>query len=114
MNVLVVEDEFLLRDTIAEELRDAGFEVIEAGTGSEAMIHLANADVLFTDIRLPGSMTGWDIAERCREAHPDLPVIYATGYSHVEPRRVPGSMFFQKPYQAEQVIKAIRQLTAGR
>jgi hypothetical protein len=41
-----------------------------------------------------------------------MPVIYATGYSHVEHRRVPGSRFFHKPYRAVQVIQAIRELTA--
>ncbi len=113
MNILVVEDEFLVRDMIVEELREAGFEVIEAATGEEAMAVCGRADVLFTDIRLPGSMTGWDIAERCRASHPDLPVIYATGYSHVEHRRVPGSRFFHKPYRAVQVIQAIRELTSN-
>ena len=111
MNILVVEDEFLVRETIVEELREAGFDVVEAATGEEAMRLCDRVDVLFTDIRLPGSLTGWDIAENCRAAHPNIPVIYATGYSHVEPRRVPGSVFFRKPYRAAQVIKAIRDLT---
>ncbi|HEX2134853.1 MAG TPA: response regulator [Microvirga sp.] len=114
MNVLVVEDEFLVRETIVEELREAGFEVVEAATGEEAVQLCETIDVLFTDIRLPGSLTGWDIAERCRAARPNLPVIYATGYSHVEPRRVPGSVFFRKPYRAANVIRAIRELTTSR
>ena len=111
MNILVVEDEFLIRETIVEELREAGFDVLEAVTGDQAMQLYDRVDVLFTDIRLAGSLTGWDIAETCRAARPNIPVIYATGYSHVEPRRVPGSVFFRKPYRAAHVIKAIRELT---
>ena len=67
-------------------------------------------DVLVTDIRLPGRLTGWDIAERCREGNPDLPVIYVTGYSHERPRPVPGSVVFNKPYRPVQVAQAIRSL----
>jgi CheY-like chemotaxis protein len=113
MNILVVEDEPLVRLTIVDELIDAGFNVIEATTGDEALQHCQKVDVLFTDIRLPGEMTGWDIAERCREAHPAIPVIYATGYSHVPHRMVAGSVFFPKPYRADHIIHAIRELTTG-
>jgi FixJ family two-component response regulator len=67
--------------------------------------------VLFTDIRLPGPLSGWDIAERWRECHPKIPVIYATGFSDEEARPVPGSVLFQKPYNAAQLISMIRRLT---
>lgn len=56
-------------------------------------------DVLFTDIMLPGARTGWDIAERCRESKPDLPVIYATGHSQVDHRPMPGSIIFKNHTQ---------------
>ncbi|KAA2234745.1 response regulator [Salinarimonas soli] len=113
MNILVVEDEPLVRLTIVDALLDAGFTVIEATTAEEALKHCDHVDALFTDIRLPGDLTGWDIAERCREAHPNIPVIYATGFSHVPHRNVPGSVFFPKPYRADHVIQAIRELTTG-
>jgi CheY-like chemotaxis protein len=112
MKILVVEDDLLIRLVAVEALRDAGYEVVEAEDGSEALEQLRNApDVLFTDIRLPGTLTGWDIAERCRENNPRMPVIYATGYSPVSRRPVPGSRFFQKPYTLEQLVAAIRDLT---
>jgi CheY-like chemotaxis protein len=80
MKVLLVEDEALVRMMAVETLEDAGFEVIEAATGEEAIeaCKTHHADVLFTDIRLPGELSGWDVAEHCRAQHPDLPVIYAT------------------------------------
>lgn len=115
MKILVVEDDPLVRIVAIEALLDAGFEVVEAETGSEALEHCKNGpDVLFTDIRLPGKITGWDIAEQCRERNPGLPVIYATGYSQIEPRPVSGSILFQKPYRPEQLVSAIRDLTSKR
>jgi CheY-like chemotaxis protein len=113
MRVLIVEDDPLVRLMAAEALADEGFDVIEAETGEEALQHCRDgaADVLFTDIRLPGVITGWDVAEQCRETNPAIPVIYATGFSHMQPRPVPGSVWFQKPYRPDQVVSAIRNLT---
>lgn len=93
MSVLFVEDDPLIREFVVEALRDAGYHVIHASTGEEALAWCQRhaADVLVTDIRLPGEVDGWQIAERCREHDPDLPVIYATGFSPTTPRPVPGS-----------------------
>jgi CheY-like chemotaxis protein len=114
MKVLLVEDDDLVRTVAVDALEEAGFEVIEAGTGEEAMEHCRErvADVLFTDIRLPGGVTGWDIAERCRELNPDLPVVYATGFSLEAPRLVPGSRLLHKPYQVAEVIDTIRHMVS--
>lgn len=114
MRILVVEDDPLVREMAVEALTDEGFEVLEAATGEEALKHCADrtADLIFTDVRLPGEINGWDIAERCRENSPEIPVIYATGHSHVRPRPVAGSVWFQKPYRPDQIIDAIRTLTA--
>ena len=116
LRILVVEDDSLVREMAVDTLRDEGFEVVEAGTGEEALqlCQQRAADILFTDIRLPGEITGWDIAERCRESDPRLPVIYATGYSMIQLRPVPGSIFFQKPYTPEQLVGAVRGLHRGR
>jgi CheY-like chemotaxis protein len=111
MRVLVVEDEAPLRVVVVEALEDAGFQVIEAASGEEAIAKCQEPlDALFTDIRLPGKIDGWDIAEHCRASDPKLPVVYATGYSHTKPRPVPGSRFFHKPYSLERVVKAICEL----
>ena len=110
--VLVVEDEPLLRDLIASELAEAGFLVIEAGTAEEGRDVLGQRQVgaLFTDIRLPGAMDGWQLAEEARALNPRLPVIYATGYSPETPRIVPGGVFLRKPYLPSRVIEALEQL----
>jgi CheY-like chemotaxis protein len=56
---------------------------------------------------LSGELDGWDIAERCREADPELPVVYTTGYSMREHRPVPGSRLLRKPYQTAELVQVI-------
>ena len=111
--VLVVEDEELVRETIAGELEEAGFAVLEAETAEQGLEMLEEhpVGVLFTDIRLPGRLDGWELAEQARTRYPDLPVIYATGFSAVQPRLVPESIFLRKPYLPSAVIAAIEKLT---
>lgn len=111
--VLFVEDEDLLRLVISDELRDAGYDVIEASDGGDAVRVLesdGSVDLLFTDIRMPGALSGWDVAEEARSLRPDLPVIYATGYSDDALRIVPGGRFFKKPYKATAIVEAAREL----
>lgn len=113
--LLVVEDEALIRQLIVLELEDAGYDVIEAETGDEALDALRRCPaiaLLFTDIRLPGAMTGWDIAEAARAMRPEMPVIYATGYSG-ELRIVPGGAFMRKPYKPSTVIERVRGFGVG-
>jgi CheY-like chemotaxis protein len=113
ITVLVVEDEPMLLEVVVDELRDAGFNVLSAGTGEEACEYIWGdrcPDVLFTDIRLPGSIDGWDIAEQFRSACPDQPVIYATGFATLPVRRVPKSRLFEKPYRPSKIIGAIGEM----
>jgi CheY-like chemotaxis protein len=80
--VLVVEDEWFLRDCIAAHLRAARWHVIEARSG-EAAIELLkerrHVDVLFTDIQLGGAVDGWDVGVTFRKVLPEIPVIYTSG-----------------------------------
>jgi CheY-like chemotaxis protein len=107
--VLIVEDEALVRYTVAQELRAAGYEVIESSTAEDAIARLQagpRIDVVFTDIQLAGQLTGWDVAEQFRAANPDLPIIYASGNAADRSRRVRGSLFFNKPYRPAEVVAA--------
>jgi CheY-like chemotaxis protein len=113
--VLLVEDEPLIRALIADEMTEAGYVVTEACNGREAMTALEAApdfDLLFTDIRLPGLLDGWAIAERARALNPDIGVVYATGYSAEPPRQVPGSRMLIKPYRPEEAVAALRALAS--
>ncbi|OSI24821.1 response regulator transcription factor [Bradyrhizobium canariense] len=109
MRILVVEDDPLIREFVVEALREEGYEVIHAANGEDALEWCGKrvADVLVTDVRMPGRVDGWQIAERCREQDPDLPVIYTSGFSPVAPRPVSGSLFLQKPYDPAEIVRAV-------
>ncbi len=116
LTVLMVEDEALVMIIAQEELEDAGFIVLTAGDSDEAMAHLeseARIDALFTDIRFPGALDGWAVAQRARALRPEIAVIYATGYSASRPDAVPSSRMFIKPYRLPEIIDAIRRLGAA-
>ena len=115
MRILVVEDDPFIREFMVEALREEGFDVIHAANGEEALAWCGRrvADVLITDIMLSGSVDGWQIAERYREHVPGLPVIYATGFSPVAPRPVPGSLSLRKPYHPDEIVQAVRHVTRG-
>ena len=113
--VLIVEDEVLIRYGIADEFRNHGWQVLEADKGETAVETLLgnHIDVLLTDIRLAGSMTGWEVAEALREHRPDAPVIYASGNGREPLRQVKGSLFFSKPYDPKAVVVASHALVQG-
>jgi CheY-like chemotaxis protein len=118
---LVVEDEWLLRLELAEELAIEGWQIREAGTGEEALKLLdqiktegGHVDFLVTDIRLGGPANGWDVAEACRKIWPGIPVIYVSANPIVEKRRVEGSAFLSKPVEVEHLITACRRLIGER
>jgi DNA-binding response OmpR family regulator len=102
----------LIREFVVEALREEGYQVIHAANGEDALAWCGRqvADVLVTDVRLPGRVDGWQIAERCREQDPELPVIYATGFSPVAPRPVSGSLVLQKPYDPADIVRAVKTL----
>jgi len=112
LKILVVEDDPLVRVVTVEALLDAGFDVSVATTGEEALSLCAErtADVLLTDIQLPGDISGWDIAERCREHDPQLPVIYVTGYSASAARPVSGGLFIPKPFHPDHLVHIVQDL----
>lgn len=108
--VLFVEDHELLRHTVANDLRDAGYTVMTAARGEEALAILrgpTRVDALLTDLRLPGQIDGWDIAEQARLVRSELPVIYASAYSYVTPRQVRGSVILGKPYKRDELVDAL-------
>ena len=111
--ILIVEDEFFVRQMAVEWLRDAGYQIVEAGTVEEANRFLNSRDeidLLFTDIRLGEVRDGWDIAEAFRERTPALPVIYTSGYTK-PPRIVDGGLFLTKPYSTDELVGACRSST---
>lgn len=113
LQILVVEDEDLIRDVVVDILEGHGHDVLQAESGEHALQLCAEVtpDLIFTDVKLPGELSGWDVAIRCRENHPAIPVIYATGHAQSDPRPVSGSIMLHKPYRLERLLESIRTLT---
>jgi CheY-like chemotaxis protein len=114
--VLLVEDEVLISNLVAEALSERGFTVHEVTTADEALRYIgsgADLDVLFTDINLPGRINGAELAERARALRPELPIVYASGqYSPADiGALVPRSMFVTKPYDLAEVGMLLARLT---
>lgn len=110
--ILVVEDEEMVREIVVWTLEDMGFDVLGASSGDQAVDVLGSSeiDLLLTDIRMPGGIDGWTLAEKARAAMPDLPVIYVSGFSHEPPRMTQGSVFVQKPLRSETLRRAMEDL----
>ncbi len=115
VTVVVVEDDWIVREDIVTDLRQEGWAVLEAATGAGALKALHEAekvDLLITDIGLADALTGWDVAEAFRTSHPDVPVIYASGNPANDHRRVVGSVFFSKPVAVSELTATCRKLLA--
>jgi DNA-binding response OmpR family regulator len=108
--ILVVEDDWLLRDELAHAFRADGWVVLEAATGEAAVAILGQhrVDALLTDIQLGGNLSGWDVAEAIREANMSTGVIYISGNTTDRSRQVPASYFFTKPYRLAAVVAYCR------
>jgi CheY-like chemotaxis protein len=113
--IMIVEDEFLIRLTLAEALTDEGFEVVEAANGDEALSALRDNPgiaLLLTDIQLPGQLDGVALARAARQHLPRIPVIFMTGRPDSLSRDAtsPGDVFIAKPYLPSEVCATARRL----
>ena len=111
IQILVVEDETLVRFSAADALTDAGFEVVQAEDAGEALAALAGGlrpFLLFTDVNMPGDTGGIELAERAFANDPSLRIIItsglplARGIGHLPAR------FLPKPYALAELCQAAR------
>lgn len=115
IRVLVVEDETMIRLSIAEFLRDEGFSVLEASHASEAqhlLIEPDTVDAVFTDVQMPGAMDGVELASWLRSQHPEVAVLLTSGRipsSHVQDLPA-ASAIVVKPYDNDRVARQIEAL----
>ena len=111
IHVLLVEDEILINEWVAQSLAEQGFAVQAVTNAADALGHLAcePVDVLFTDVNLPGGMDGATLARRAREMRPRLPVIYASARATLlaQDARVPGAIVVPKPYEPSLVGRLV-------
>src|SRR5216684_2382424 len=111
-HLLLVEDESLLRQVIAEQLADRGYHVEQADSGEAALAHLADFafDVIVTDLRLPG-IDGAAVVDAAVERYPDIVAIVVTGYGTVkdavEAIKRGAWDFVSKPFQIDELLHVL-------
>lgn len=114
--ILVVEDEALIRHVLEDALTEAGFELLIATDGRQALAELGAGAARFravvTDVNLGAGPGGWEVGRRARELVPEMPVIYMSGASGHEwaSRGVPESVLVQKPFAPAQIVTAVSML----
>jgi CheY-like chemotaxis protein len=111
----VVEDEDHIRTLTGAVLRKNGYCVLEAASGKEALAvfqgHSSEIDLLFTDIMMPGSLLGDELAARLRATKPSLAVLFTSGYTPAVNKtefRDDGT-FLTKPFTPAQMLATVRQ-----
>lgn len=116
--ILVVEDESVLRDMALLILREAGYRILTAGTGWEAL-HVweqepGQIDLLLTDMVMPDGMSGVELAEKLLVRQPKLKVLFTSGYTvdkiSEEFLEKNNARFLQKPYNRVTLAKAVRRI----
>jgi CheY-like chemotaxis protein len=111
--IMVVDDDVFERMGASDMFLDAGYRVLEAENADEALRFFeTNADisVLFTDVSMPGSMNGSDLARQVAERWPEVGIIIASG--RPRPDKLPLSMLFHdKPYEPASVLRQTQQMT---
>lgn len=116
--ILVAEDEAVVRDMVVIALEGAGYRVVAASTGEEAVRLIdrmgEEIDLLLSDVIMPG-MSGPDLYDRARRTRPDLKAVFMTGYSALAiGRPIPlGVTLLEKPFSGARLNEVIRQTLAG-
>jgi heterodisulfide reductase subunit A len=114
-HILVVDDEFIVRDSLKEWLEDEGFQVDTAESGAEALEKIKKEDIhlMLLDIKMPG-MDGVEVLKRAGEIDPELPVVmmtaYATVETAVEAMKIGALDYLMKPFDPDSLVPLVIQL----
>jgi CheY-like chemotaxis protein len=117
--ILIAEDDPFVRSSLILRVEALGYKVIAAVDGNDALLKLrANPkiDILFTDIVMPGGMSGWELAEQARQIRPGLPVVFSSGYALetlIERGRASAqSIILTKPYRKADLARRLKEALA--
>jgi PAS domain S-box-containing protein len=118
--IMVVEDDALVRNFAITQLQSLGYKTVAAADSRAAMALLENGqpfDLLFTDVIMPGGMTGRQFADEVAKRRPGVKVLYTSGYTDnaiVHHGRLDnGLLLLTKPYRKSQLAKMVRQALKG-
>jgi CheY-like chemotaxis protein len=116
--VLIAEDEVLIRWSVADELREFGWDIIEVATADDAIELLQTGlqvDMVVTDVNMPGTAKGFDLARFVvRERPPTVKVVIMSGHARPEEgnERL-YDLFVSKPFDEREMAEQLRALMAG-
>jgi CheY-like chemotaxis protein len=118
--VLVVEDEPSLLEMARDILQEAGYLVLEAESGKQALqvaeAHPGAVDVLLTDVMMPG-MTGGQLAEQLRARRPGIGVVFMSGFTDASidsGALPPGTRLLTKPFTSDHLLERLEQALGNR
>jgi PAS domain S-box-containing protein len=113
--ILIAEDDPFVRSSVIHRVEALGYRVVAAVNGKEALQRLRTdpgIDLLFTDIVMPGGMSGWELADQARRIRPGLPVLFTSGYALetlVEQGRAHAqAVVLTKPYRRAELAQRLR------
>ena len=109
--VLVVDDEPLVLEAVADMLTSEGYTVLVAGSADEALQILADGahlDLIVSDVRMP-KKDGFSLAVEVRQTHPGLPFVFITGYMLSPERDAALGRVLWKPFKPKELIEAVEQ-----
>jgi PAS domain S-box-containing protein len=118
--VLVVEDDALVRNFVTAQLQSLGYRTVAAANGPAALNLIEGGqafDLLFTDVIMPGGMSGRELSEKVLKLRPGIKVLYTSGYTDNaivhQGRLDPGVLLLTKPYRKSQLANMIRRALTG-
>ncbi len=113
--ILLVEDDDLVRRYVQNQLEQMGYRVTVASSGPAALEIIRQQpaiDLLFTDVVMPGGMSGRELGDAARRLRPDLKILYTSGYSEQaivhHGRLEPGVKLLSKPYRRADLAQKVR------
>ena len=119
--ILVAEDDPFVRSSVILRIESLGYAVVAAVNGNDALLKLRahpEIEMLFTDIVMPGGMSGWELADRAREIRPDLPVVFSSGYAvemlAQQGRATTKSAILVKPYRKSELAERLREALSAK
>jgi CheY-like chemotaxis protein len=115
---LLVEDDDEVAAFTSEMLKDLGFEVTRAASGEDALKIVASEqplDLVFSDVMMPGGMTGLDMAVEARAQRPNIPILLTSGYAapFLQDAAKRGLLLLPKPFTVDALARAIEKVRAG-
>lgn len=112
MTVLIIEDEPIIRMTVADDFASAGFDVVEASNADEALAILETERpiaAIFSDIGMPGTIDGLELARIVRDRWPPVHIVLTSGHTKPQLDQLPDRVrFLPKPYLHQNVVAVLK------